>query len=51
MAEKYNIEKKLKELITKNNDIDFITIQAETYGAGVQSEIMVLKNIDLQYLM
>lgn len=43
MAEKYNIEKKLKELITKNNDIDFITIQAETYGAGVQKRDYGLK--------
>ena len=42
MAEKYNMEEIMKRMLDSklycenDKDIDFITIQAETYGAGVQ---------------
>jgi RNA ligase (TIGR02306 family) len=43
MAEKYDIENKLKELISENDGIDFITIQGETYGEGIQKRDYGLK--------
>ena len=45
MAEKYNIENVLKEII-KKLDVDWVTIQGETYGAGVQKRIYGLKGHD-----
>ena len=37
MAEKYNIENKMKDLLHNHfSDCDWITIQGETYGQGVQ---------------
>lgn len=36
MADKYNIEEKLNDLIDNFPELDFITLQGETYGAGVQ---------------
>lgn len=37
MAEKYDIENKLKEILEKyGGDYDFVTIQGETYGESVQ---------------
>lgn len=37
MAEKYNIYNKMKHLLeTKYKDCEWITIQGETYGAGIQ---------------
>lgn len=36
MSEKYNIEDKLKYILTNNKDLSFITIQGETYGKDVQ---------------
>lgn len=38
MAEKYNIEKKMKEMFDYDEfkDCEWITIQGETYGAGIQ---------------
>lgn len=40
MAEKYNMKEIMKAMLSrekaKNKDVEFITIQAETYGSGVQ---------------
>lgn len=36
MAEKYNMEKVLTNILELHKDLDFVTIQGETYGAGVQ---------------
>ena len=36
MAEKYNIEWLLNEFLNDHKDLEFVTLQGETYGAGVQ---------------
>lgn len=36
MAEKYDIERVLKILMDTHKDYDFITLQGETYGEGIQ---------------
>ena len=36
MAEKYDMRKVLEDMMNLNSNIDFVTIQAETYGAGIQ---------------
>lgn len=36
MAEKYDIENKLREMLINHPEWDWITIQGETYGAGIQ---------------
>lgn len=36
MAEKYNIKELLNEFLNDHKDLDFVTLQGETYGAGVQ---------------
>lgn len=36
MAGKYNIREKLEIMLKKNPDLEFITLQGETYGDGVQ---------------
>ena len=38
MAEKYNIEQVLKDILIRNPDFKFITIQGETYGETVQKK-------------
>ena len=45
MAEKYNIENVLKEIINKL-DVDWVTIQGETYGEGVQKRTYGIKGHD-----
>lgn len=51
MAEKYAMENKLNTMIEDHKkerpDVDFITIQAETYGAGVQKRDYGLKDHDM----
>ena len=46
MAEKYNIEKVLADMLdsVKNDGVDFITIQGETYGSGVQKRDYSMNN-------
>ena len=46
MAEKYNIEKVLADMLDsiKNDGVDFITIQGETYGSGVQKRDYSMNN-------
>lgn len=36
MAEKYHIEDTLREILLNNPDLDWVTLQGETYGAGIQ---------------
>ena len=36
MAEKYNIEAVLYDILYSNKDLSFVTIQGETYGKGIQ---------------
>ena len=38
MAEKYNIEEKLKIIMNNNPNFNFVTIQGETYGDAVQKK-------------
>ena len=46
MAEKYNIQTKIKAMLHENSDLDFVTIQGETYGAGVQKRDYSIKDHD-----
>ena len=36
MAEKYNVENVLASILSDNSDLDWVTLQGETYGAGIQ---------------
>lgn len=53
MAEKYHMETVLHDMMTlrrdylEEEDLEFITIQAETYGAGVQKRDYGLKDHDM----
>ena len=53
MAEKYQMESVLRDMMTfrrenlGEDDLEFITIQAETYGAGVQRRDYGLKDHDM----
>ena len=44
MAEKYNVEKMLKYMLDTNKDLDWITLQGETYGEGIQKRDYGLKD-------
>ena len=44
MAQKYDIENVLKDLINKFPEEDFITLQGETYGDGIQKRTYGLVN-------
>ena len=46
MAEKYNIENVLAEILKKDKSLEFVTIQGETYGEGVQKRNYSLKGHD-----
>lgn len=37
MAKKYDIERKLREMLDKHPELEFITIQGETYGNKIQA--------------
>lgn len=43
MAEKYNIEKVLKAYLDENPDVEWVTLQGETYGEGIQKRDYGLK--------
>lgn len=43
MAEKYDIEKKMTQIMSNNPNLEFITIQGETYGEGIQKRDYNLK--------
>lgn len=44
MAEKYSIENILSDILQKNSNLDFVTIQGETYGEEVQKRNYGLNN-------
>lgn len=46
MAEKYHMEEVLTKLLGKYPDAEWITIQGETYGAGIQKRDYSMKNHD-----
>ena len=46
MAKKYNIEEILKEILNRYPEYDFITLQGETYGEGVQKRTYGLSGHD-----
>ena len=46
MAEKYNIKEVLQEFLNDHDDLEFVTIQGETYGAGVQVRDYSIKDHD-----
>jgi hypothetical protein len=47
MALRYNIEFVLHDLLyTSGNDVEFVTIQGETYGKGVQQRDYHMNNVD-----
>lgn len=47
MAIKYDMEKVLGDILDKNADLEFVTIQGETYGAGIQKREYGLSGHDL----
>lgn len=44
MAEKYHIEEVLSNILDKEKDLSFVTIQGETYGDGIQKRDYGLKD-------
>lgn len=48
MAEKYHIEDALRDLMEKNPDWDWITLQGETFGAKVQNRTYGLDHRELR---
>lgn len=46
MAEKYNVESVLRQILENRPDLDWITLQGETYGAGIQKRDYSLKDHD-----
>lgn len=46
MAEKYNVEAVLRNMLENHNDLEFVTIQGETYGEGVQKRTYGLTGRD-----
>ena len=48
MAEKYQMEKVLNGLLDSTKNLNFVTIQGETYGAGIQNRTYGLNGHDLK---
>ena len=46
MAEKYNVESVLRQILENCPDLDWVTLQGETYGAGIQKRDYSLKDHD-----
>lgn len=46
MAEKYNVESVLHQILENRPDLDWVTLQGETYGAGIQKRDYSLKDHD-----
>lgn len=46
MAEKYNVESILRQILENRPDLDWVTLQGETYGAGIQKRDYSLKDHD-----
>lgn len=48
MAEKYNMEQVLQDILNKNKDLQFVTIQGETYGKGIQQRDYHMDYVDFK---
>ena len=48
MAEKYNMEQVLQDLLDKNKDLQFVTVQGETYGKGIQQRDYHMNYVDFK---
>ena len=48
MAIKYNAEEVLKNILDEYKDIEFVTIQGETYGKSVQQRDYHMNNVDFK---
>lgn len=46
MAEKYHIEDVLKQIMTNRPDLEWVTLQGETYGEGIQKRDYSMKGHD-----
>ena len=46
MAEKYNVESVLRQILENRPNLDWVTLQGETYGAGIQKRDYSLKDHD-----
>ena len=48
MAKKYNMEEVLHKILYSNKELSFVTIQAETYGKGIQQRDYHMDTIDMK---
>lgn len=48
MAQKYDIENVLKDILERNKDLEWVTIQGETFGAGIQKRDYGMTNHDFR---
>lgn len=48
MAEKYKVEDVLKDILAKNKDLDWVTLQGETFGANIQRRDYGVKDHDFR---
>lgn len=48
MAQKYNAKRVLEQLLARSEKIDFVTIQGETYGEGIQKRTYGIKGRDFK---
>lgn len=48
MSEKYNIENVLNQILNNNPNINYVTLQGEIYGSGVQKRDYSIKDHDLR---
>jgi hypothetical protein len=48
MAQKYDIENVLKQILDSDNSYEWVTIQGETYGEGVQKRTYGIKDHDFK---
>lgn len=48
MAEKYHMEEVLARMLAHNPEADFVTVQAETFGAGIQRRDYGMKYNDMR---
>jgi len=48
MAEKYNVEEQLRHFLVVHPEVEWITLQGETYGSGVQKRDYSLSDVDFK---
>ena len=48
MAQKYNAKEVLEQLLARSETLDFVTIQGETYGEGIQKRTYGIKGHDFK---